>query len=207
MPYLVNFVDNPGFQHLAEEIFSNLDCETLNRCRLLSKAIKDFINNSKPFIFLNIQKAISESNLKHIEIVNGNYYSLDIFILETSTLQTYDVYEELLSAKLKVEDLIKILNFLKNKWTNPFPFPYKCNNGPWDVMRFDIFYQAFYHNSLDIVEILLEHSIWNKDSFLRCFHTACRDGRVDMVELFLNCNLNSSTKCIGWAYKKVNNAQ
>ena len=39
-------VNNPGFQHIIEDIFLNLDHETILQCRLVNKSWKKHIDKS-----------------------------------------------------------------------------------------------------------------------------------------------------------------
>ena len=49
------FISNPGFQFLAEYIFSNIDFKGLAKCRQVSKLWKEYIDSSKALLYLQIE--------------------------------------------------------------------------------------------------------------------------------------------------------
>ena len=42
---LETFINNPGFQHLAEEIFGNLNYESLENCQQINQSSKEILEN------------------------------------------------------------------------------------------------------------------------------------------------------------------
>ena len=58
-------VSNPGLQHLAENIFSNLNVEDLKLCRQINQSWKQIVENvENPIFWLNKFKSLSKDNLK-----------------------------------------------------------------------------------------------------------------------------------------------
>ena len=57
-----NFIANPGLQHLAENIFLNLDVEHLKICRLINQSCQQMLDN--PMFWLRKFKGLSKENRK-----------------------------------------------------------------------------------------------------------------------------------------------
>ena len=64
MVNLDDFAINPGLQHLARNILVNLDPQSLENCRLVSKSLKQFIENDKVFTKQRFQAVILSRNMK-----------------------------------------------------------------------------------------------------------------------------------------------
>ena len=58
-----NFINNPGFQHLAENIFCNLELEDLKLCGLINQSCKQILDN--PMFWLKKFRSLSEENEKN----------------------------------------------------------------------------------------------------------------------------------------------
>ena len=70
MEYIVN---NPGFQHIAETAFKNLNFETLKKCKKVNKSCNEILKN--PFFWLEklVEKGLTVSEKKDwIEAINSN---------------------------------------------------------------------------------------------------------------------------------------
>lgn len=70
MEYIVN---NPGFQHIAETAFKNLNFETLKKCKKVNKSCNEILKN--PFFWLEklVEKGLTISEKKNwIEAINSN---------------------------------------------------------------------------------------------------------------------------------------
>ena len=52
---LSKLISNPGYDWIVETIFSKLDPESLAKCRLVSKACKDRIDNRRSLLVLQLQ--------------------------------------------------------------------------------------------------------------------------------------------------------
>ena len=55
-------VSNPGFQHLAEKVFRNLDIEDLKLCAEINQSCKQILEN--PRFWLKTFRGLSKENLK-----------------------------------------------------------------------------------------------------------------------------------------------
>ena len=67
MEYIVN---NPGFQHIAETAFKNLNFETLKKCKKVNKSCNEILKN--PFFWLEklVEKGLSVSEKKKLDRSN-----------------------------------------------------------------------------------------------------------------------------------------
>ena len=103
---LAIFINNPGLQHLAKEIFWNLSFEALENCQQLNQSSKRIIDD--PFFWLEIIKdRLSEENT--------SYWKKAIQAMKNSTM------ERLLALYLK-QRLKKIQDISRqflNRRTNP----------------------------------------------------------------------------------------
>ena len=68
MAQLVQFIDNPGLQYVAEHIFLDLPPQSLAICRLISKPWKNFIDSRRSLILLQVKQLLA----KWISIVEKN---------------------------------------------------------------------------------------------------------------------------------------
>ena len=69
-----NFINNPGFQHLAENIFCNLEVEHLKICGLINQSCKQILDN--PMFWLKKFRSLSKENekdwIKTMKLVNNS---------------------------------------------------------------------------------------------------------------------------------------
>ena len=57
-----SFIKNPGLQHLAEEVFLNLDFEKLEVCGLVNESCRQIIDNPMFWLKKFIRRGLSEKN-------------------------------------------------------------------------------------------------------------------------------------------------
>ena len=57
-----SFLKNPGLQHLAEEVFLNLDSEKLEVCGLVNKSCQEILANPLFWLKKFIRRGLSEKN-------------------------------------------------------------------------------------------------------------------------------------------------
>ena len=57
-----NFFNNPGLQHLAENIFLNLNYADLKKCHLINQSSSQILDNPMFWIRELIQKGLSKEN-------------------------------------------------------------------------------------------------------------------------------------------------
>ena len=68
-------INNPGFQHLAENVFLNLNYEDLKKCRMINQSVIQIIGN----LFKNMENIINNPGLQHLAekiFLNLNYEDL-----------------------------------------------------------------------------------------------------------------------------------
>ena len=111
---LAIFINNPGLQHLAKEIFWNLSFEALENCQQLNQSSVRIMED--PFFWLEIIKdRLSEESKA--------YWTTAIQAMKNSTM------ERLLALYLK-QRLKKIHDFprqFRNRWINPMLFQsFRC---------------------------------------------------------------------------------
>ena len=67
-------IKNPGLQHLAEDIFLNLNYSDLNKCQLINQSTSQILDNPMFWIRELIQKGLSKENQNDwIEAIQLNY--------------------------------------------------------------------------------------------------------------------------------------
>ena len=57
-----NFINNPGVQHIAENVFLNLNYEKLETCRLVNESCKELLDNPMFWIKKFIRRGLSKKN-------------------------------------------------------------------------------------------------------------------------------------------------
>ena len=67
-------IKNPGLQHLAKNIFSNLNYSELKKCQLINQSTSQILDNPMFWIRELIQKGLSKENQNDwIEAIQLNY--------------------------------------------------------------------------------------------------------------------------------------
>ena len=73
-----NIINSPGLQHLAENIFLNLNYAYLKKCELINQSACQILNNPMLFIRELSQKGLSEENQKEwIEAIQSETISVN----------------------------------------------------------------------------------------------------------------------------------
>ena len=164
---LDELISNPGLQYIAEQILVNLDYQTLANCREVSKSWRDFIDQKKSLIKIQIRQTISHTNGAALLCEKtGNFickicdktFVLHAWLKDHMVNHKFDS-DRLFETKMDLDDLEVILKFMKNFW-NPGP-KHKVLQKVWNI------------NSK------------NMDS-RTLLHFACRAGRVQVVKAILN---------------------
>ena len=79
---LENFLNNPGLQHLAENIFSYLHYKDLDACQLVNRSSKSILGNPKfwlsKFIQIGMSKNIQNDWIKAIQIAKETDFERNI---------------------------------------------------------------------------------------------------------------------------------
>ena len=79
---LENLINNPGLQHLAENIFSNLNYQDTTACQLINQSSEVIINNPRFWLKKFIQKGMSKKNqndwLKAIQLTKNTAFAKSI---------------------------------------------------------------------------------------------------------------------------------
>ena len=82
--YLEMFIENPGLQHLAENIFLNLNYKDLKSCHLINRGSKVFFDNSRFWIKKFVQKGLSKQNeinwINAIQITKHTNYQRHVLL-------------------------------------------------------------------------------------------------------------------------------
>ena len=73
-----NIINNPGLQHLAENIFLNLNYANLKKCELINQSANQILNNPMLWIKVLSQKGLSEEYQKDwIEAIQSETISVN----------------------------------------------------------------------------------------------------------------------------------
>ena len=81
---LENFIINPGLQHMAENIFSNLNYKDITACQLINRSSKLILSNSKFLLKKFIQNGMSKKNqndwIKAIQLTQNTKFERNIYL-------------------------------------------------------------------------------------------------------------------------------
>ena len=79
---LENFMINPGLQHLAENIFSNLNYQDITSCQLINQSSRFILNNPGFWLKKFIQKGMSKKNkndwIKAIQLTKNTNFERNL---------------------------------------------------------------------------------------------------------------------------------
>ena len=115
-------INNPGLQHLSENIFWNLSCEDLQKCQTLNQFCKEILESPLFWLKIFIRRGMSEQNqmnwLKAIQISKNTHmekYVLDYLRKCTKNVRVVDLFssymvENFLKKPVKVVENI-LLSF------------------------------------------------------------------------------------------------
>ena len=124
MTSLDQIIYNNGFHAVAIEIFLNMDPKSLSNCRLLSKVYKDFIDNTKPLVMLQIEQTIVKQKFIFQNIVTKYHprNEKDYKSLISKSMEANKQFSDLCNKRLDKCDLKTVFEFMKNIWANPKSF-------------------------------------------------------------------------------------
>ena len=172
MAYLNQFIENPGLQYVAEQIFVDLDPKNLSICRLISRSWKNFIDSKRCLIHLQVQQLL----LKRKSIIAKMSSSDETWLIEDTDNISANI------TKMKnVGDVLKVLKFLRKSW-----IPLNQLNHSED--KINILNLAARENESNIVGILLDQcqNLRIKDYHGETpLHIACTFGHIDTIQLLL----------------------
>ena len=81
---LENFITNPGLQHVAENIFSNLNYKDITACQLINRSSRLIQNNSRFWLKKLVQNGMSRKNqndwIKAIQLTQNTKYQRNIYL-------------------------------------------------------------------------------------------------------------------------------
>ena len=160
-----HLICNPGLYYVTEQIFKNLSSHDLGQCRLVSRNVKDFIDNNKALderkrsmIFNKIQLKVT----KHVQEKYEEFKYLlfspypffkavgDKFMKEL--VDTQAVFLDLFNTTFETSDLQQVLVFIKNNSFNRVPRGQSC-----PFVKMNLFQLAFLKNNVEIVAIFLKY--------------------------------------------------
>ena len=89
--YFENFITNPGLQHLAENIFVNLNYQELKTCRLINKSSRTMLDNPMFWLKKLIRRGLSKQNqtdwIKAIHLTRDTNFKTNILGYLKSSFQ------------------------------------------------------------------------------------------------------------------------
>ena len=81
---LENFINNPGLQHLAENVFSNLNYQDITACQLINRSSRLILNNPGFWLKKFIQQGMSKKNqndwIKAIQLTKNTKFERNIYL-------------------------------------------------------------------------------------------------------------------------------
>ena len=199
MTALENFCNIPGLQHLAEKIFNNLDPKSITYCRSVSSALMNFIDNCKPLI----SEQITDLMIFRTKTIGRLIRSREILFSEKDWKNLLDSSKSFLTQfeYFSVEDLQKVLIFMKNVWSKPTKCDKEHLQPTSDCKKMTLFSYACFHNFHEIVELLIKNQTVKKSDLnvtdndnMTPLHYACQNGSLEIVETLLNCQFSYQIK-------------
>ena len=125
--YFEDIVKNPGLQHLAEAIFSNLNYNDLKTCHLINRSSKSILDNPKFWLKKFIQKGISKQNeldwSKAIQLTkNTNYEKSIALYLKRSIMKenVVDIPPCFIDEKFLKKCQGRSLRYLRTSYVSPY---------------------------------------------------------------------------------------
>ena len=185
MACLNQFIENPGLQYVAEQIFVDLDPKSLSICRLISRGWKNFVDSRRCLIHLQIQQLLLKRKSK-IEKMDSAKKTWFLALLE----DTENINSNI-KAMNNMDDILEILKFLRKCWIhnicNYFGlYPWYDLNDPEYCLN--ILNLAADKNHSNIVAILLDQC---QNLRIKSYHgatplhIACQLGHTDTIQLLL----------------------
>ena len=154
-----HFITNPGLYYVTEQILLNLDSQSLANCRLVSKSLNNFIDNSKP-----LYNKVEERSSMKAEIWKLNSKKISDNddgpdgLFDPHLLKKYnklnEKYLKILQERLNNQDLKSIVKFMKNHWIQ-VKLWFICYE-PINEYELNLFQLACWKNQVEIVKIFIK---------------------------------------------------
>ena len=182
----LNFVvTHPGYQLVATKIFRKLDPKSLANCRTVSEQWKNFIDNDKSLVRLQICQILTKTILETNTQVRSNSLIKELIGLFSS------------STKFKLEQLQSILSFVREKQRKSRLFGFFVLQND---LKANLIFSACYYDSEGIIKAFLANGIdisVMDENRRTPLHYACIYGSMKIVNLlkqsfFAKRNVNIS---------------
>ena len=179
--YIEKFIENPGLEHLAQNILKEIDIKSLTACRLVSKTVQNYIDSDIAFYEVQVKQALARIEERVQLYVKENQHEIGLFLRRREYIYVH-------LKKLNVQDKKLLIEFLRMRAV-ALSIPYR-NTG--FHLSMDILQYACYNNHSEIVKILLKVvSPYDISSYIS--YTAdsspldfvCRRGNVNCLEVIL----------------------
>ena len=125
--YFENIVNNPGLQHLAEAIFSNLNFNDLLACQLVNQSSRSILDNPMFWLKKFVQKGISKQNemdwSKAIQLTKKtNYYEKRIALYLKRSIRKEKVVDIpcFIDEKFLKKCQGRSLRYLEQSYVSPY---------------------------------------------------------------------------------------
>ena len=169
-----DLLKNPGLCLIAKLISSNLDVKSLARCRLVSKAWRDLIDNHRSWLSFQ---------LDHIQ--NQDKFFIDDEKKEKASVTTtlserFPEWNSVIERFSRKTNLPRLKNFVKHMWI------YFKN----DQMSYHTnpLHDAAAKSNLEFVQLLVDCGIelgMKNPNGSNPLHFACQKGNIEMVQLLI----------------------
>ena len=187
--YFENFLNNPGLQHLAENIFLCLNYKDLDACQLVNRSSKSILGNPKfwlsKFIQIGMSKKIQNDWIKAIQIAK-----------ETDFERNIKLYLKRSLWKAKLVDIPCYID--ENILKKSSDFIKEFNNlefGEGEFIRQIENYPAGCIQALAAIQMDLEERLfWTKDWAILNNHAATH-GNLEIIKIVSPLMDNPNSTC------------
>ena len=210
--FLEKVIQNPGLQHLAENIFFNLNYKALAACGSVNEAWKKFLHDPMFWLKKFVQRGLSQKNkidwIEAIQMTRDGRADAD---LETNILMYFMRYSR--NERVMCFDVPCYLNnqtFLKKapKIIKKFKEGELKTYGSDEDGDWSVFHDAVLNNQPELIQLLgaLTRETNNFTSLGRTpIYLAARDGKTEMVKILAplcigNDDPNIANELIGYDF-------
>ena len=200
---LHELISNPGYDCVVENIFSNMDPNTLANCRLVSKQWKDVIDNRKALLICQLQHLkLNQLEVEHSDDFKkdcskpGRFWNKLRNVVwakrKQSVIERFPAFRQVfldLERSATQQELKEIVAFMKN-YCKDGRLPKCLPKDNWnEIFSISPLYQAIELGDPGFVRILLKRSTGatsNFDNLLYFTHVAVQYNQATIVEQFMD---------------------
>ena len=194
---LSKLISNPGYDWIVETIFSKLDPESLAKCRLVSKACKERIDNRRSLLVLQLQ-AMKQRRLNN-PFGQEWYQSIgaDLVKVKCSFIEFFPEFEQAfldLERQATLHELQVVVATMRDYLKDGRIRMEKSESNPSERAPSSPFHQAIVNGNQEFLNILLRRTTLDaqciKENFqfldgMTPLHLAARHGHYEVVKVLL----------------------